>query len=489
MIESKKNFEKLNDQIKNTINSKIEKTKKIMAENNSNLVKVKMTNIFFADKYFDKNVKYNRVKYMKFDNVTFSQDENNIENNFLENTPNLEKLIINSSNNFEINLLKNISKSLLKLSLTKNGFVDYEFNNIMSNYLAKSDSIRNYLQILSFSHNNLTTIELSPKHKFYALKELNFEKNKIYKFDISLEQFSELKCINCCSNYFSRSYFNQYNNIITLLSGNFFLSDINLAQNYFSTLQKQLNNSTISLSYLNLSFIPQILSNEYLSNLIINESILINLKKLDLSHNIIKCDSLFKFLYNNKGCLSLKLLNLSYNLLDDSFFEIFLDLKLNNLYTKLKHIYLDFNRIGTYNDIDKAGGPKKKSYKLFQDNNTKEKDIQRMRLLYRFINENKNLAELTITKNPIKDKYILKSIDEFGDNFTFRNLVNLDENGFVEINCFYSLLWKIKNEILKNKTNSKESRSSFNLKFDLENSININSEDFNYVKQWIDYNN
>ena len=169
MIESKKNFEKLNDQIKNTINSKIEKTKKIMAENNSNLVKVKMTNIFFADKYFDKNVKYNRVKYMKFDNVTFSQDENNIENNFLENTPNLEKLIINSSNNFEINLLKNISKSLLKLSLTKNGFVDHEFNNIMLNYLAKSESIRNNLQILSFSDNNLTTIELNPKHKFYAL--------------------------------------------------------------------------------------------------------------------------------------------------------------------------------------------------------------------------------------------------------------------------------------------------------------------------------
>ena len=487
MINSRKNLENLEPKLQNMINSKIEKTRIIMAENNSNLIKVKMNNIFNADQYFDKNVKYERLRYMKFDNVTFKQDRNNIENNFLENSPNLEKLIINSSNKFEINLLKNISKSLIKLSLTKNGLVDYEFNNIMTNYLANSDSIRNYLQILSFSNNNLTNIELSPKRNFHALKELNFEKNKIYKFDISSEKFPELKCINCCSNCFTRSYFAQNPNIIALLSGNIFLSDINLAKNYFSTLQKQLNNSVISLSYLNLSYIPKILSNDYLSNLIINESILINLKQLDLSHNYIQCNSLFKFLGNNKGCLSLKSLNLSYNKLDDSFFEKFLDLKLNNLFTKLKHIYLDSNKFGTYNKKD--GSTKKMSAILFQDNNSKEKDIYRIRLLYRFIAENKNLVELTITKNPIKNKYVLKSINDYEGEFKSKNFVKYDENNSLEINCFYSLFLKIKQELIGNKNDLKESRPSFFLKFDLENSINITSENFDYIGKYIIYNN
>ena len=140
-------------------------------------------------------------------------------------------------------------------------------------------------------------------------------------FNISPEFFVELKCINCCSNCFTKSYFESYTNILTLLSGNVFLSNLNSAQNYFSSLEKKLNNINFSLSYLNLSYIPKVISTEYICNLVINDSILINLKKLDLSHNNIDCNTIFKFFENNKGCLSLKLLNLSYNNLDDSFFE------------------------------------------------------------------------------------------------------------------------------------------------------------------------
>ena len=471
MITSNRIFEKLDKETQNDINSQIQNTKKLMADNNSNLIKVEMNNIFYADNYFDKKIKYERIKYMKFNNVTFSQKKNK----FLQNIPNLEKLTINGSNNFEIALLENMSKSLIKLSLNKNNFVDYEFNNIMYNYLDKSESIRVNLQVLSFSNNNLTNIELEPRHKFHSLKELNFEKNKIYKFNIATEYFGELKIINCCSNCFSKSYFDRYNNILTLLSGNIYLTDIKMAENYFFNLQKKINSSTIPINYLNISFIPKILSYDYLSNMIINESIIIKLKKLDLSHNNIKCDTLFNYLENNKGCLSLKLLNLSYNLLDDSFFEKYLNLKLNTFFTNLKYIYLDSNKFG-----EDIGTQQETSESIIKNN--KEKDICRSKILYKFIVENKKLVELTITKNPMKKQYIASYKKK--DIFNIKKYIQFEENGHIIVNSFYSLLYKIRKELFRNHN---ENRTSFNLMFDLENMININSEKFDYKNKYINY--
>lgn len=484
MIKSKKNFNKLDNETKNIISSNIETNKKIMSDNHSNIVKLKMNNVFFADKYFDKDLTYNKIKYLKFDNVTFSQDKN-MNCNFLQNIPNLENLIINSSNNFEISILENLSKSLIKLSLTKNGFVDYEFHNIMSNYLVKSDFIRKNLQVLSFSNNNLSNVDISKivntsNQCFFVLRELNFEKNKIFEFKISLENFYELKCLNLCSNCFTSSYFDQFNNILTLLSGNVYLSNIKSAETYFSSLERKLNTSTISLSYLNLSYIPKILSNEYLSKIVINDSTLINIKKLDLSNNNIKNDTIFKFFGNNRGCLSLKLLNLSNNLLDDSFFEKYINLKLNNFFTNLKYIYLDSNRFGTYNKIDKVEGPQKMSNLLFQENNI-EKEIFRIELLYKFIFENKNLVELTLTKNPVSNRYKIKNIDSDSEN-----PYKKDENGNIQINGFHSFLFKIKLEILTlNNNNSKKTRNNFNLKFDCENIVNYDSANFDFDKYLI----
>ena len=490
MIRSKKNFDNLNTDIQEKINSMMENNRKIMEDNQTNLVKLSMNYIFNVDKYFDKKIKYKKMHTLKLNNITFEQRKNE-EYNFLKNIPALKKLTINSSNNFEISILKDLSKSLIQLSLTKNGFVDYEFNIIMSNYLVKSDSIRKNLQILSFSNNNLSNVDIAqlvsnPKQSFYSLKELNFEKNKIYMFNISPEFFVELKCINCCSNCFTKSYFESYTNILTLLSGNVFLSNLNSAQNYFSSLEKKLNNFNFSLSYLNLSYIPKVISNEYICNLVINDSILINLKKLDLSHNNIDCNTIFKFFENNKGCLSLKLLNLSYNNLDDSFFEKFLNLKLNNLFNKLKYINLDSNNFGTYNLINKNTSKLKN---IFFDNNN-EKDIMRIKLLYKFIIENKNLIEITLTKNPMKSKFLMQKIEDNRSSFNFNNYVKKDENQNLEINCLYSFLWKIKIEIEdENKNNINEARPKFNLKFDCANKNNNNSCEFDFSKNFIIFNN
>ena len=486
MIDSRKKYENLSEEIKNTVNGIMNNNQKIISDNHAILTKLTMNNIFYPEKYFDKDLSYKKMRYLKLNNVVFEPGRNQ-DNDFLENKPVLENLMINSSHNFEISILKSLAKSLIKLSLNKNGFVDYEFNNIMSNYLVKSDSIRKNLQMLSFAQNNLSNIDIGqivyqPKQSFYALKELNFEKNKIYKFSISPEFFVELKCINCCSNCFTRSYFDQYPNILTLLSGNIFLSNAELAKNYFLSLDKKLVNSSISLSYLNISYLPRILGTDYLEKLLVNDSILINLKKLDLSHNNLDCNTIFKFLENNKGCLSLKVLNLSYNQLDDSFFEKYLDLKLNNIFTKLKFIYLDSNKFGTYTIEDQ-----KNEYINLNDNENKN-DINRFRLLYKFILENKNLVELSMTKNPMRSKIYLKKMEENRSNFNFNDFVKKNEKGEIIINCFYSLLWKIKMEILEENKNNKKS-SNFNFKFDCANNNNMNSMNFDFVYKYIVFKN
>ena len=112
MIDSNKNIENLDERIQDTIKEIKTNNKKIMEDNQNNLIKLTMNNVFSVDKYFDKNIKYRKMRYLKLDNVTFDEKKSN--KNFLENLPALENLIINSSNNLEISLLENLSKSLVK---------------------------------------------------------------------------------------------------------------------------------------------------------------------------------------------------------------------------------------------------------------------------------------------------------------------------------------------------------------------------------------
>ena len=278
MLISKKNKRNLNPSKESELNNLYKRDKQIMNDKYDNLVKLRIKNTFDADNYFMPDLVYSKIKYLKLDNITFT---NKSSNNFLKNIPSLEKLIIKSASNFEINILKDLSKSLIKLSLAKNGFVDYEFNNIITNYFLKSEHIRKNLQFLSFKDNYLSNINLSqlvyqPKQSFLSLKELDFQNNKIYQFSLEPEFFPELKCINCCYNNLARNSLEQYPNILILLCGNIFLSQKNLSESYFSSLAKKLNEYTISLTYLNLSFIPEIFSNDYLKKINISDSISIS---------------------------------------------------------------------------------------------------------------------------------------------------------------------------------------------------------------------
>jgi len=416
------------------------------------------------------------LNYLKFNNTSFSCEANKFK--VFKKCPKLEKLIIKGGYNFEIKMLENLSENITKLVLSNNNFVNSDFNIIMEEYIVKSPSMRRNLVSLSFNNNAITRVNLDVKnrrHNFISLKEVDFHKNRITKFSLNQEYFKELKIINCCYNKFSRSYFDSYKDVLALLSGNLYLTDINQCRNYYEKVGMQLLDMKVNLTILSISYLPKEFCGQYLSHIVINDNILISLRKLDLSHNDLNCDTLFSFLNNNQGCLYLKKLNLSGNKLDDTFFERFLKLNLHNIFTRLQKLNLNSNLIGDKTKIDTSS--------LGEEPKTKEEnkmDAYKLRLIYKFIEMNKYLSKLYITKNPIGFKSVISTDLNMEEVI---KLIQKDNNDHYIINCFYSFLLKISN-LLKNKE-EKNNRGNFNIKFDIGNNININSDNFDLEEKFI----
>ena len=445
------------------------KYKNILKENYNNLVKLKMNNINDVETYFDEIESFENMKSLKLKNINFIRNSNE----FLKKFNKINKLNINNTKNLEIRMLEYLSENLTSLSLSNNNLVDFEFNIIMNDYLKKSKNLRNNLEYLSFSKNDLSYINLNDiidqKSQFYALKNIDFSNNSLYKLNIPFEYFSSLKCINICYNNFSKNYFNNIDkDIIVLQSGNLFLSNLNLANYYFSDINKKLNKYPIKLVYLNLSFIPDLISNDYFSKLEINDTILLELKKLNLSYNNITNVTFFQFIKNNKGLLNLKNLNLKGNKLNDLFFEEYLNLKLNNIFTNLKKINLEENLLGdddvVVTQINEEG-----------DNEIEDNKIHKIRALYKFISENKSLIYMSITKNNIFEPF---KIFNFYQKYEGNTKIN--SKGKIIINNLNSFILKIKNELLiqNDKKNNDYAKNKFNLKFDFKSDNDLNSELF-----------
>jgi hypothetical protein len=292
------------------------------------------------------------------------------------------------------------------------------------------------------------------------------------------EFFPSLKVINVCYNNFTSSCFNEYKDILVLLSGNVFLMDNVLCANYYSELEKKLNKAFPAIKNLSLSYAPKSFSQNYISNIKIGNSLLINLLHLDLSYNHMNCETFFSFIKNNKRCLNIKKLNLNGNELDDTFFEKFIENKYNELFEILEDLYINNNLIGGETDIvyrDEV--PIQENAKSF------EKLIYKLRLIYKFIDINKNLKTFSVTRNPFsKFCKIKEATEEEISKSIFK-----DENGKIIINCFYSLLLKIKKELNGNGEDNK--REKITIIFDCRSNINQDLNDFNLEKNLIIFKN
>ena len=457
----------------NVLKEKKEKEIKLLSENKANLTKLRLENVDNVSNYIEDQVEFDKLKKLYIVNSTINNP------NLLTSMKNIEKLTIKLCPNIQIDLLDNLPANIKRLYLEKNNYVNYEFENILGGIFSNNKNILQNLEVLSFAGNNITRIDLSilpSKVLFNGLVEMNFKKNKIYKFIFNPENFPILKFINCCKNNLNKSYLCDIKNLGSLESGNGFFFEPELCEKYYTKLKSKLktneNNLFIS-QYLNISFMPKDLSMEYFKDFIINEQITIKLKKLDLSYNGLNCETFFKFVNQNKGFINLRSLNLNGNELDDTFFEKFME---NNIFTKLQHLYLNSNKIGNMNVSikyqDKVPIDKKYS-------NDKEKGlVYKLRLIYKFIQKNIYLNKLTITKNPISEYYSV--IPEQNNNADRSDkYIKKDENNKIIINCLFSLLIKIRDELLTEEE-EKNVRKNFNLRFDCRSNVNKNSENYPY---------
>ena len=416
---------------------------KMIQENQLNLIGIKIDNLDKYENISKKEFKFSKLKKLYMNNVI---SEGNIK---FDQTPKLEKFVMKLCPQIDVSSLNPFPEHLKKIYLEKNNFVDKDFYYIINNVILPNKQLLMNLELLSFAKNYLSKIDLSyinNKYFFNSLTELNFSKNKIYSFTFNKNNYNKLTYINCCYNNLNRSYVGKIPTILGLEGANLFLLNDELFNKYYTSLKEKLTSDKIKfnkISYLNISYIPRIKSLEYFKDFRLNESIILNLKKLDLSYNGLKCDTFFKFIENNKGFFNLRSLNLTGNLFDDTFFEKYLEYE--DIFNKLEHLNLNSNNIGdplvkiNYKDEipinDKIlGGNTDLIYKL--------------RLIYKFVEKNKYLTRLNLAENPISKMYSNKNIN-LDQSSQIQSYIQVDEKNNIIINCFISLFYKIQGEIIQ----------------------------------------
>ena len=452
---------------------KFKEEKKSLNENAPNLTKLTWKNAGDLNKVIDKTMKYPKLKNFSFENGKINDEDFT----FVQQMPNLEKLSIKYVPNFQVEILiQNLPLKLKMLYLEKLNFVNDDFKIILKKFNYNKDILAN-LEVFSLAGNNITKADftiLSSKIVYQSLVEINLKKNKLYKFLYNPENFPKLKFINCCKNNFNKSYFKEAGKIMSLESGNGFLFEPDLCRSYYDSLKKKICTSDdlpYLFDYLNISFMPKFLSKDYFRDFGLNEQLMNKLKKLDLSYNGINCTEFFAIFEKNNNFSHLHSLNLNGNNIDDTFFEKIMK---NNAFPKLEHLYLNSNRIGDtsvkvqYRDdipIDKEHQQEKEKNLVFK-----------LRLLYKFIEQTPHLNKLTITKNPISEFYSVVKGENADKSDKF---IKRDNSGKIAINCLFSMLIKIRDELLTSDFD-KEKRKGFNLKFDCRSNVNKNSENYPY---------
>ena len=452
---------------------KFKEEKKSLNENAPNLTKLTWKNAGDLNKVIDKTMKYPKLKNFSFENGKINDEDFT----FVQQMPNLEKLSIKYVPNFQVEILiQNLPLKLKMLYLEKLNFVNDDFKIILKKFNYNKDILAN-LEVFSLAGNNITKADftiLSSKIVYQSLVEINLKKNKLYKFLYNPENFPKLKFINCCKNNFNKSYFKDAGKIMSLESGNGFLFEPDLCRSYYDSLKKKICTSDdlpYLFDYLNISFMPKFLSKDYFRDFGLNEQLMNKLKNLDLSYNGINCTEFFAIIEKNNNFSHLHSLNLNGNNIDDTFFE---KLMKNNAFPKLEHLYLNSNRIGDTNvkvqyrddiPIDKEHQQEKEKNLVFK-----------LRLLYKFIEQTPHLNKLTITKNPISEFYSVVKGENADKSDKF---IKRDNSGKIAINCLFSMLIKIRDELLTSDFD-KEKRKGFNLKFDCRSNVNKNSENYPY---------
>ena len=333
-------------------------------QNLKNLEKLKFYNVKGEEinKIFEKNQKDGKEQDMIASKLkSLSVFDSNFSSTALNKlyTPSLKKLKIKRiilplslSGFFDSILFKS---SFLQNIYLQKCFIDDESLSQFFNYLSEKPKLMESLQNISFSGNDITSVNMQPlidkKCNFQNLEVLDFSKNNIYEFGIeNFRLLQNIKILDLSDNNLTNySLFENVKSMkkikcILFLCNNIFLSNNkNYTNKYMKYLYEKLENYNSKIKKINLTFLYDVISKENILRLKLSPMIKISLIKLNLSYCGIDNELACKFLNNNFGLLSLKVLILSRNFIDLKFFE--LSKKIEIALEKLECLDLSLNDI------------------------------------------------------------------------------------------------------------------------------------------------
>ena len=247
------------------------------------------------------------------------------------------------------------------------------------------------------------------------------------------------------NNCLNKSYLNNLNNCINLESANGYLLEPEFCEPYYKKLKETLitrDKVLFKMEYLNISHMPRVQSLEYFISFKMVENVTKYLKKLDLSYNGLNNEIFFIFIDDNQKFENLTTLNLNGNDIDDHFFE---KEAFQNIFCNLEHLYLNSNKIGDKNISIKYIDDLPIDDRYHNDND--KKLIYKLRAIYKFIDDNRHLTKLTITKNPISEFYSVVQECRI-DADKSEKYIKRDVNGMIIVNCLFPLCIKIRDELI-----------------------------------------
>ena len=390
----------------------------------------------FHESKNEENNFLNEVNSLYFKNLNLSSFP--IEKIEISNLNNLEKFKIKKCVNlYNTNIYKSIinSSSNLKIIELKNiQLTDKSFNEFFQEII-KINSLLKSIKYLSFSHNNLCSINLKiNKSIFENLEMLDFSNNNIYYFaNNNFKIFPKLKILDLSNNNFNNNllfkgiYKNTKNkliNFIVFMSQNIFLYNVNdNNQKYIKYLNDNLPGLDYDLKKINLCFVYNQYTLGSISKLLFSPALKKSLVKLNLSFCGLNDLFLWKFFSNNYDLINLKKLNLSNNFISFQFFSFLEDLNYLTIMDKLEKIDLSFNSLKC----------------------EKKDDIEKLNL---FLENYQYLKVLKLQNNHIlnifkKNTVIIQYKDEIN------NLINLCEKRHIQIQVQNDIISYIDNEKFK----------------------------------------
>ena len=452
--ESKMPKAKEGDDVKNDI-ALIDKNVEI-------LTKLKMHNISQIRDY-TQNHHFDNLASFKLFNCQIK----NID--FLNTFPSLNKILFKKCLSFDLETLRTMTLNLQVVAFEKCNLITNEFAQIMT-ILMKSENIRKNVQSISFAKNYITIVDLNQYIHQTAqtpqLTELDFSKNKIYKFLFSPECAPKVTVINVSYNHLSKAQFYSFKKEKTVIiaNNNIYLSGTKERLDYLKTLVYQLKTFTFKVHSLSFSCLYNKHNKHELNDVLINPKVITSIKKLNLSSCSLDNETLFKFILNNKANFpGLQVLNLNNNFINDEFFSLYRKHNLHLFFPRLAHVYLNGNDIkgSNFNDIGLFLQSNKRLTRLYLCKNPFNKD-------YSAINIGKSSERASGGKSALAE-------GESNRDSLRTKVKNGDE---VEVTDFVGLLGLVKfydSEEGKKIRNENKNEKGFVMKFDLYKRFNFDN--------------